>query len=62
MRCNGESEADEHAAGVVLDRRIDELLELGEGDDRVELAHDLGRSMPRMAPFRKTFSRPVSSG
>ena len=27
----------EHAARVVLDRRVDELLELGERDDRVEL-------------------------
>ena len=31
----------EHAAGVVLHRRVDELLELGERDDRVELADDL---------------------
>lgn len=35
------SQADIHAAGVVLDWRIDELLDLGEGYDLIELALDL---------------------
>ena len=52
-----------HAARVVLDRRVDEPLDFGEGDDLVELPCDLARAAcPRIAPFTKTFSRPVSSG
>ena len=62
MRGDGERQPHVHAAGVALHRRVDELLDLGEGDDLVELAADLRRRMPRMAPFRKMFSRPVSSG
>jgi hypothetical protein len=38
---DGEREPQVHAARVVLDRRVDEALDLGEGDDLVELAHDL---------------------
>ena len=34
----------------------------GEVDDAVELAAISRRRMPRIAPLRKTFSRPVSSG
>src|SRR5207245_2685884 len=30
-----------HAAGVALDRRVDKPVDLGEGDDVVELAGDL---------------------
>ena len=58
---NGEGKSHVHAAGIALDRRVDELLDLGEIHDRVELATDFGPFMPRMAPFRKIFSRPVSS-
>ena len=39
---HGEGQAHVHAAGVALDRRVDELLHLGEGHDLVELARDLG--------------------
>ena len=35
---------------------------LGEFDDFVELARISARRMPRIAPLRKMFSRPVSSG
>ena len=60
---DGEAEPHVHARRVVLHRRVDEALEPGELDDLVELA---GRSAccdrPRMAPLRKTFSRPESSG
>ena len=31
-------------------------------DDLVELPLNLGANIPRMAPLRKMFSRPVSSG
>ena len=62
MRGDRERQPHVHAARVVLHRRVDELLELGERDDLVELAADLVAVMPRIAPFRKMFSRPVSSG
>ena len=51
-----------HAAGIVLHRRVDERLDLGERHDLVESALDLLVRMPMIAPLRKTFSRPVSSG
>ncbi len=35
------SQAHLHSAGVTLDRRIDELFNLGKGDDFVEFASDL---------------------
>ena len=41
VRRDGERQPHVHAAGVVLDRRVDEPLDLGEGDDLVELARDL---------------------
>ena len=48
---------------IALHRRIEEFLHFGEGDNFIELAQDLSRRfMPRMAPLRKMFSRPVSSG
>ena len=43
---DGERQPDVHAARVVLHRRVDELLELRKGDDRVELADDLGAEHP----------------
>ncbi len=42
MRGDGEGQADVHAAGVALDRGVEELFDLGKGDDFVELAGDLG--------------------
>jgi hypothetical protein len=37
-----ERQAHVHAAGIPLHRRADEVADLGEGDDGVELALDLG--------------------
>jgi hypothetical protein len=42
VRRDRESEPDLHPARVALDRRVEELLDAGELDDRVELALDLG--------------------
>ena len=42
VRGDGEGQPHVHAARVALDRRVEELLDLGEGDDLVELARDLG--------------------
>lgn len=52
MRCDGESQPDIHAAGIVLHLRVEEALDLGKGHDLVELPRDLPRDMPRMAPLR----------
>ena len=53
MGGHGEGQAHVHAAGVALDRRVEELLDLGELDDLVELARLISaRFMPRMAPLR----------
>src|SRR5579859_5634394 len=38
--CNGEGEAYIHARGIAFDRSVDELLNLGEGDDLVEFLAD----------------------
>ena len=42
MRRHREGEPHLHAAGIALDRRVDELLDPGEVDDLVELSPDLG--------------------
>ena len=53
VRGHGERQPHVHAAGIVLDRRVEELLDLGEGDDLVELAVGSRRGvMPRIAPLR----------
>ena len=63
VRRHREGEPHVHAARVALHRRVEEPLDLGERDDLVELARRSPRCrMPRIAPFRKMFSRPVSSG
>ena len=49
MRRHRESQADIHARGVALDRRIEKSLDLGKGDDLVEFPADLG---PRHAEDR----------
>src|SRR5262245_10889430 len=41
MRRHCEGQAQIHAAGVVLDRSIDELLDLRKGDDLIEVLVDL---------------------
>ena len=41
MRGHREGEAYVHAARIVLHRGVDKLLDLGEGDDLIELARDL---------------------
>jgi hypothetical protein len=43
---HGEGQADVHPGGIALHRRVEELLDLGEGDDLVELAIDLGLLHP----------------
>ncbi len=42
MGRDGKGQPHAHAAGVALHRRVDELIHLGEGDDLVEAAFDLG--------------------
>ena len=42
MRRHREGKPHIHAAGIALDRRVEELLHPREGDDLVELASDLG--------------------
>src|SRR5665213_4072642 len=42
MRRHAEGKADIHAGGIVLDGGVEKLLDLGEGDDLVEFAFDLG--------------------
>jgi hypothetical protein len=42
VRGDGEREAEVHAGRVVLHRRVGELRHLGEGEDLVELARDVG--------------------
>ena len=57
-----EAETDEHPAGVDLDRRIDEVADPGEVDDAVHRGIDLTAGHAQdTAPFRRMFSRPVSS-
>ena len=44
MSRNGEGQPDVHARRITLHRRVQEFLDLGEGDDLVKLAIDLGLS------------------
>ena len=60
-RGDREAEAHRHPGRVRPDRPVDRVLELGEGDDLVEAALISARRRPWIAPFRKTFSRPVKS-
>ena len=46
MRGDCEAEPDLHAAGVALDRRVEEPLDLGELDDLVEPSADIGSAHP----------------
>jgi hypothetical protein len=63
MRDHREGEAHGHARGVGLHRLVDELADVGEGEDLGEPAPPSppGR-VPRTLAFRKTFCRPVYSG
>ena len=47
VRRDGEREPHVHAAAVVLHRRVEEALDLGERDDLVELRRDLARAACR---------------
>ena len=49
-RGDGEPEPHDHAGRVVLDRVVDVLADVGEGDDLVALRRDLGRARGRAAP------------
>ena len=44
MRRDGKRKPHIHPAGVALDRRVEELLDLGKSNDLVELASDLVRA------------------
>ena len=62
VRGDREAEAQEHARGVRRDRRVDEVAELGERDDRLQALLDLLLDCsPCSAPLRKMFSRPEKS-
>ena len=57
-----EGEPDQHPRGVVLQFQVDEFLELGELDHRVEAAARVSFGVsPIITPLRTTFSRAVSS-
>ena len=62
VRGHGEGQAQVHAARVMLHRRVDKLLHLGESTISSNCRTISARRIPRIAPFRKMFSRPVSSG
>jgi hypothetical protein len=59
---DGEGEADVHAAGVALDGGVEEFSTSAKATISSNLRVISARVMPRMAPLRKMFSRPVSSG
>jgi hypothetical protein len=59
---DGEPEPHVHAGRVGLDRRVDELAQLGEVDDLVEALWISRLVRPSMMPLMKTFSRPEISG
>ena len=53
MDGDGESEANDHAARIGLDRLVDEIADLGEGFDFGEIARSISLvERPRMAPLR----------
>src|SRR6516164_9730251 len=47
MGGDGEGQPDVHAAGVMLDGRVDEFVDFGEGYDFVELPVDLPLAHPK---------------
>ena len=58
-----EGQAHVHARGVVLELEVDELLELGEGDDRRRSASRASRGgRPSMIALMTTLSRAARSG
>jgi hypothetical protein len=63
MRSDRKGETHIHTRRIALYRRVEKFLYFCEGNDLVEFALDLDAAlMPRIAPFKKMFSRPVSSG
>ena len=63
VRGDREREAHVHAARVALDRRVEEPARRPENSTiSSNLPLDLASLHPEDRPFRKTFSRPVSSG
>ena len=62
VRRDREGEPEVHPGRVALERRVEEALDARELDDVVEAPRTSRRDMPRTTPFRKMFSRPVSSG
>ena len=63
MRGDGEAESRVHAVRVALDRRVDEFARRPQNATiSSKRARDVGARIPMIAPWRKTFSRPVRSG
>src|SRR5688572_27136760 len=66
VRCHRECESHVHAARVTLDRRIDEVRDLGELDDGIELAPHLFAAHPEDGAIEEhvfaTRELPVKSG
>jgi len=58
---DGEGEANIHCRLSRIHGVSNEFIDLGEGDDFVNLRAISARFMPRIEPLRKMFSRPVSS-
>jgi hypothetical protein len=62
MRDDREGEAHGHAGGVGLDGLVDELADIGEGQDVGEPRLVSSCARPSTLALRKTFCRPVYSG
>ena len=62
MSRDRECKANIHSRGIMLHRRIKKFFHFGERDDLIELFPNFACVIPRMAPLRKMFSLPVSSG
>ena len=59
---DGEGQAHHHPRRVVLQLELDEVLQLGEVEHRVQAAGGLLLARPRRTPLSRAFSRAVSSG
>src|SRR2546422_3147917 len=59
---DGEAKPRVHSRAVVLDRHVDEVAQLGKGDDAIELPLHLPAREAEERPLRKMLSRPDSSG
>ena len=62
MRGNSKGEPHIHARAVALDRRVEKFLDLGKGDDLVELRPDLRPRHAQDGAVQIDVLAPVSSG